>query len=179
MKRLGRPQRGGRANERGATFVITAIAMVALLGAGAMGVDLGFQVDSNQQAQAIADIGALDMARYINIADGYKTSSPSLTTYLNGKLANVSADNGLNSGGATLSYAVGTWSSTGGWKAATGPCYAQLHTLNVPCTAVKLPATQTVPRIFPGGSAVATRSSVGYLNPTTAFSIGTYLANLN
>ena len=42
----------------------------ALLGAGAMGVDLGLIVDSNQQAQAIADIGALDMARYINIADG-------------------------------------------------------------------------------------------------------------
>ena len=54
-----------------------------------MGVDIGFQVDSNQQAQAIADIGALDMARYINIADGYKSSNPSITTYLNGKLANV------------------------------------------------------------------------------------------
>jgi uncharacterized membrane protein len=54
-----------------------------------------------------------------------------------------------------------------------------LHTLNVPCTAVKVTATQTVPRIFAGGSASVTRSSVGYLNPTTAFSIGTYLANLN
>ena len=113
-----------------------------------MGVDLGFEVDGNQQAQAIADIAALDMARYINIADGYKSSNPSITTYLNGKLANVSTDNSLNGGGATLSYAVGTWSSTGGWKAATGPCYAQLHTLNVPCTAVKVTATQTVPRIF-------------------------------
>jgi uncharacterized membrane protein len=176
---LGRLQRRERSNERGATFVITAIAMVALLGAGAMGVDLGFEVDGNQQAQATADVGALDMARYINIADGYKTSNPSITTYLNGKLANVSTDNALDGGGATLSYAVGTWSSTSGWKAATGPCYAQLHTLNVPCTAVKVTATQTVPRIFAGGSATATRSAVGYLNPTTAFSIGTYLANLN
>jgi uncharacterized membrane protein len=176
MRMLGRR---GRSDERGATFVVTAIAMVALLGAGAMGVDLGFQVDSNQQAQAIADIGALDMARYINIADGYKTSSPSITTYLNGKLANVSTDNGLNSGGATLSYAVGTWSSAGGWKAATGPCFAQLHTNNVPCTAVKVTATQSVPHIFVGGSSSVTRSAVGYLNPTTAFSIGTYLANLN
>ena len=168
-----------RRDERGATFVITAISMVLLLWAGAMGVDIGFTVDSNQQAQAIADTGALDMARYINIADGYKSSNPSITTYLNGKLANVSTDNALNGSGATLSYAVGTWSSSGGWKAATGPCYAQLHTLNVPCTAVKVTATQTVPRIFAGGSASVTRSSVGYLNPTTAFSIGTYLANLN
>jgi uncharacterized membrane protein len=168
-----------RRDERGATFVITAFSMVLLLWAGAMGVDIGFTVDSNQQAQAIADTGALDMARYINIADGYKSSNPSITTYLNGKLANVSTDNALNGSGAALSYAVGTWSTSGGWKAATGPCYAQLHTLNVPCTAVKVTATQTVPRIFAGGSASVTRSSVGYLNPTTAFSIGTYLANLN
>ena len=34
-----------------------------------MGVDLGFEVDGNQQAESIADIAALDMARYINIAD--------------------------------------------------------------------------------------------------------------
>ena len=38
-------------------------------GAGAMGVDIGFTVDGSRQAQAMADTAALDMARYINIAD--------------------------------------------------------------------------------------------------------------
>ncbi len=63
--------------------------MVALLGAGAMGVDLGFQVDTNQQAQAIADTAAIDMARYINIADG-KSASGTSNAYLAAKLAGVS-----------------------------------------------------------------------------------------
>ena len=43
--------------------------MVLLLSAGAFGVDLGFTVDGNRQAQSMADTAALDMARYINIAD--------------------------------------------------------------------------------------------------------------
>jgi hypothetical protein len=144
-----------------------------------MGVDIGFTVDSNQQAQAIADTAALDMARYINIADSYKTNDPSIATYLNGKLANVITDNGLNGGGTTLSYQAGTWSTSSGWTAVTGACYRQLQKNNPPCTAVKVTATQTVPRIFAGGSGTSTRSAIGYLNPTSGFSIGTYLANLN
>ena len=49
----------------------TAITMVLLLWGGAMGVDLGFSVGRLRAAQAIADTGALDMTRYINIADGH------------------------------------------------------------------------------------------------------------
>ena len=72
MTRLRRIRRfvwGRRRDERGATFIFTAISMVALLGAGAMGVDVGFSVYGSREAQAMADTGALDMARYINIAD--------------------------------------------------------------------------------------------------------------
>lgn len=167
----------GRRDERGATFVITAVAMVALLWAGAMGVDIGFKVDGNEQAQAIADTGALDMARYINIADGKsQNGSNNINTYLGAKLAGVSTDNTLS--GATLSWVGGYWTSAGGWQAATGGCYAQLRTHNPPCTAVKVTATQSVPRIFAGGSGSVTRSAVGYLNPSDGFSIGTYLANV-
>jgi uncharacterized membrane protein len=152
--------------------------MVLLLWAGAMGVDIGFTVDSNQQAQAIADTAALDMARYINIADSKtQTGSNSIATYMGGKLTAVSTDNNLN--GTTLSWVGGYWTAAGGWKAATGGCYAQLRSNNPPCTAVRVTATQPVPRIFAGGSASATRSAVGFLNPSDGFSIGTYLANLN
>jgi uncharacterized membrane protein len=152
--------------------------MVLLLWAGAMGVDIGFTVDSNQQAQSIADTAALDLARYINIADSKtKTGSNSISAYMAAELAAVSKDNALN--GTTLSWVGGYWTAAGGWQAATGGCYAQLRSNNPPCTAVKITATQPVPRIFAGGSASATRSAVGYLNPSDGFSIGTYLANLN
>ncbi|MFZ0249399.1 MAG: hypothetical protein WAL61_05595 [Acidimicrobiales bacterium] len=163
-------------DERGATFVITAVAMVLLLWAGAMGVDIGFVVDGNQQAQAVADTGAIDMARYINIADG-NTTAAAFNAYMNAKLTNVGTDNALN--GETLSWVAGTWSTGGGFKAATNPCYGQTRPGNPACTAVKITATQSVPRIFAGGSGAATRSAIGYLNPMTGFSIGTYLANLN
>jgi uncharacterized membrane protein len=173
-----RRSRGRLRDERGATFVITAVAMVLLLWAGAMGVDIGFTVDSNQQAQSIADTAALDLARYINIADSKtKTGSNSISAYMAAELAAVSKDNALN--GTTLSWVGGYWTAAGGWQAATGGCYAQLRSNNPPCTAVKITATQPVPRIFAGGSASATRSAVGYLNPSDGFSIGTYLANLN
>jgi len=136
-----------------------------------------FKVDGNEQAQAIADTGALDMARYINIADGKsQNGSNNINTYLGAKLAGVSTDNTLS--GATLSWVGGYWTSAGGWQAATGGCYAQLRTHNPPCTAVKVTATQSVPRIFAGGSGSVTRSAVGYLNPSDGFSIGTYLANV-
>jgi hypothetical protein len=149
--------------------------MVALLGAGAMGVDLGFQVDANQQAQASADTGAIDMARYINIADG-KSAAGTSNQYLTAKLAGVSTDNSLSA--ATLSWVGGYWTSAGGWQAATGGCYAQLRSHNPPCTAVKVTAVQSVPRLFAGGSGSAARSAIGYLNPSDGFSIGTYLANV-
>ena len=67
MTRRSRWRRGR--DERGATFVLTAICMTLLLWGGAMGVDIGFTVTSSRQAQALADTAALDMARYINLAD--------------------------------------------------------------------------------------------------------------
>ena len=87
-----RPRTTGRScrsrDERGATFVLTAICMVLLMWGGAMGVDLGFTVATTRQAQAVADTGALDVARYINLANAL-TSLAASNTYLSGKLANA------------------------------------------------------------------------------------------
>ena len=55
-------RRGRSADERGAVFVFTAICMVVLLWAGAMGVDVGFSVWGSRTAQAMADTAALDLA---------------------------------------------------------------------------------------------------------------------
>ena len=64
MQKIGRFLSRRRREERGATLIITAVSMVALLGAGAMGVDVGFNVYGSRQAQAMADTAALDLARY-------------------------------------------------------------------------------------------------------------------
>ena len=66
MSRIERFKRfvsGRRRDERGATLIFTAISLIALLGAGAMGVDVGFTVFGSRQAQAMADTAALDLAR--------------------------------------------------------------------------------------------------------------------
>ena len=64
--RTGR--RRGR-DEKGATFILVAVSMVLLLWGGAFGVDLGLTAVGNRQVQSMADTAALDLARYVDVAD--------------------------------------------------------------------------------------------------------------
>src|ERR1700728_389410 len=98
-----------RRDELGATLILVAVSMVLLLWGGAFGVDLGLTVVGGRQVQAIADTAALDMARYINIADWssqYGANEATSTSYLNGKLPYADTDNDSN---ATLSQTPGVW----------------------------------------------------------------------
>ena len=105
--------------------MLTAVCMVALLGGGAMGVDVGFTVDGSRAAQAMADTGALDLARYVNIADGFTTlTGPSDSqAYMAGKLANVEADNSGSNASLTVTPCIWTGTTctvpTGSTPAAT------------------------------------------------------------
>lgn len=150
--------------------------MVLLLWGGAMGVDIGFTVVSSRQAQALADTGALDMTRYINLADN-ALGQTAYNNYLKTELANVQSDNGA--GNVTFTATGMYWSKTTGWTAPAKGCYPQLPPLATPCTAVKVTATQSVPRIFAGGSSSVTRSAIAAVTPEDGFSIGTYLASVN
>jgi uncharacterized membrane protein len=189
--RATNPQRRSsrRRDERGATFILVAVSMVLLLWGGAFGVDLGMTVVGNRQVQAIADTAALDMARYINIADWNAQESgtqSASTTFLTGKLAYADTDNASN---ATLSETPGVWLN--------GVFTPQLSTVVVngfnetvrcwnfrpvalqPCNAIKVTATQSVPQIFAGGHSSVTRSSIATVSPEASFSIGSYLASIN
>ncbi len=73
MKVARRFLRRRRDDERGATLILTAICMVALLGTSAMAVDLGFTVYGSRQAQAMADTAALDIVQNISTADSQST----------------------------------------------------------------------------------------------------------
>jgi uncharacterized membrane protein len=171
-----------RRDERGATLVLTGICMVLLLWCGAMGVDVGFSVYGSRQAQAMADTAALDLARYINIADN-QVSNPAAQTYLDGKLTNVTTDNASNAG---LTVKLGLWQS--GSFTAESKCTPSTPALTYICNAVDVTAAQAVPQIFFGGfrvlnghagsTATTDRSTIAAVTPESSFSIGTYLANL-
>jgi uncharacterized membrane protein len=164
-----------RRDERGATLVLTAICMVLLLWGGAMGVDIGFTVVGSRQAQALADTGALDMARYINLADN--ATKANYASYMSTKLAGMQSDN--NAGGVTFTATGMYWSSTTGWTIPANGCYQQFPPRTIPCTAVLVTAKQSVPRIFSGGNGSVTRSAIAAVTPEDGFSIGTYLASLD
>ena len=175
MTRRGRWRRSR--DERGATFVLTAICMTLLLWGGAMGVDLGFTVTSSRQAQALADTAALDLARYINLADSINKAN--FSGYINGKLANVQTDN--SAGNVTFTATGEYWSPTApvGWTIPKTGCYKQVPPLAIPCTAVLVTATQNVPRIFVSGTSSVSRTALAAVTPEDGFSVGSYLASFN
>ncbi len=177
MKRMYRNSRRGRsADERGAVFVFTALCMVVLLWAGAMGVDIGFSVWGSRTAQTMADTAALDLARYLDFADANGASQATAQTYINGILPQIDKDNGSDAG---LTATIGKWSN-GTWSIPS-ICAAPL-TPPAPlgCNAIMVAATQKVPQIFFGGfNTLSARSAIAANTPEAGFSIGTFLANLN
>jgi uncharacterized membrane protein len=196
MNRFKKMLRGRTANERGATFVLTALSMVLLLWAGATGVDVGFTVYGSRQAQAMADTAAIDLARYISYAD----TLPSITavnTYFSTKLAQVLADNNGSNAQLTVIagyFANGTFKPNGYNGTSCKPVLLPFP--GVPgCNAIEVTANQGVPQIFFGGtnllsghagngangpiSGSVSGSSIALYSPEASFSIGSYLASFN
>ena len=134
--------------------------------------DVGFSVYGSREAQAMADTGALDMARYINIAD--VQASPN--AYLQGKLPNVVTDNASN---ANLTVTDGLWLG-GAWSIPALGCAPLTPPALHPCNAVMVTATQAVPQLFWGSTNTLTaRSTIAAVTPESGFSIGSFLANFN
>jgi uncharacterized membrane protein len=127
-----------RDEERGAVLVFTSIAMIAVLGAGAMGVDLGFTVAGTRTAQAMADTAAINLAQDINAAN--QTGNPQ--TFLSNELPGIVSENRSN---ATLAVTLGLWQG-GKWTVPSGGC-----TGTTLCNSVAVTAKQTVPQPFWGG----------------------------
>jgi uncharacterized membrane protein len=150
VNQLWRWIRRHRKEERGAVLVLTAISMFAVLGAGAMGVDLGFTVYGSRQAQAIADTAAADVIQYITAAD-QQSSAQALQQTLNTALAGVLKDNNsdANLTVTPMLYQNGTYvvpSGSLGCVARKPP-----NSAFPVCNAVAIGAQQTVPQPFWGG----------------------------
>jgi uncharacterized membrane protein len=170
MKRLWTWFRRHRDEERGAVLVLTAISMFAVLGAGAMGVDLGFTVYGSRQAQAMADTAAADVIQYITTAD-QQGSAQGVQKYLNTSLAGVLADNNSDAQLTVtpLLYQKGTYTFPADGCATTNPP----NPLDPICNAVAVGAKQTVPQPFWGGFNTLAGHSGSGLPPGTGCGNGT------
>lgn len=136
--------------------------MFAVLGAGAMGVDVGFTVYGSRQAQAIADTAAADVIQYIVTADATYTNTTQYQQYLNTKLAGVLTDNNSDAKLTVtpMLYQNGVYTVPGNGLG----CAATLpYNPAVPiCNAVAVNATQSVPQPFWGGfNSLAGKSGSG------------------
>ena len=147
FSKLRQFHRRHRENERGAVLILTAASLVLILGAGALGVDVGFTVYGSRTAQAMADAAALDLAQDIPTIDN-QASNAAVSTYISSMLSGVDSDNGSN---AYLYAVPGVWQN-GTFTTLSGGCAGTVF-LSPPlaCNAIEVWGTQSVPQVFWGG----------------------------
>jgi uncharacterized membrane protein len=165
MRRLWRSRQQRADGERGAVLILVAIGLTMIIAASGLSVDLGRMVVVNRSLQSLADVSALDAARYLDTKDNLTTE----------------AQAGLTENHATATETVqgGLWAG-GVFTAKMGNfCTPGLPFLNAPCNAVKVTASTKVNDLFSHGHEAPTRSAIAATSPETSFSIGTYLAGVN
>ena len=173
MNPFTRPSRHRDNHERGATLILVAISMTALIAASGMAVDLGRTFVTNRSLQLVADAAALDSARYIAAQETLTLPSPSSNLV-------VEANNAVsdNRSGAHLSVIEGLWTSQTFTPESGAHCKGSTPpTGNLPCNAVKVTATSNLARLFSHGTSTLSRTAVAADTPEAAFSIGSYLAS--
>jgi uncharacterized membrane protein len=166
-----------RDGERGATLVLVAICMTALIAASGISVDLGREVDMNRSLQSTADSAAIDAARYMSIIDQDQPAPAAVA--LTAQAKNGVAESGSN---ATVTATGGVWEyKNGSWKfdPPQKPCGISVPPAITPCNAVKVTVTSSLSNLFEHGSRTLSRTAVGFQTPEAGFSIGTYLATVS
>ena len=158
IARLRNWLRSRREQERGAVLILTSLSMIALLGAGAMGVDMGFLVVGSRTAQAVADTAAMDLIQYINVAD-QQTTMAGVQNYLDNEVPGVLTDNASD---AQLTVTPMLYQN-GTYTIPTAGCQDTVpFNPGVPaCNAVAVTAKQSVPQPFWGGDNLVTRGGSG------------------
>ena len=144
--------------ERGAVLVLTSISMVALLLAGAMGVDMGFLDVGSRTAQAVADTAAMDLIQYINVADQQATMA-GVQNYLDNEVPGVLTDNASDAqlNVTPMLYQNGTYTIPTAGCQDTVPFNPAVPA----CNAVAVTAKQPTPQPFWGPDNLVTRGGSG------------------
>jgi uncharacterized membrane protein len=161
-------------HERGATLILVAISMTALIAASGMAVDLGRTFVTNRSLQLVADAAALDSARYIAAQETLTLPGPSSNLVVEAHHAVTN-----NGSGANISVIEGLWTNQTFTPESGIHCKGTLPpTGNLPCNAVKVTATSNLARLFSHGTSTLSRTALAIDAPEAAFSIGSYLASV-
>jgi uncharacterized membrane protein len=152
MKRRGFPR--VREDDRGAVLPIVALSLVVLMVMTAFSVDIGRQILRRRQAQAVADLVALDLGRLL---DGRSTSAIQGDSRWNQTRLDAATRNNFPTGG--VSAVLGHWDDTTSTFTATSGAQAP--------DAVQVTANDDVPFYF----ARVIGASSGHVNRTAIASI--------
>lgn len=166
--------RDRRRNERGAmAIVIALITCFTLIPMGALAVDIGVQRVARRDAQDMADVVALDLARQL---DGrtYDVINPTLQGLANKSLARN------NASGMTVTAVLGSVDSS-----AYDPTHpyayftAAVPGSTTPPTAVEVTVSGSVTFSLKPGTGSVSRSAIGTSKNTACFHLGSYAAEVN
>lgn len=162
--------------QRGAVLVVVSIAMVAMIGATALAVDVGQVTNNNRSLQAKADVIAMDAARAISGASAASLSGPTGAVVTAAQASATRNKLPL----AQLTVDLGTFSGSTFTAMATPILNGVVQTVtsaSVP-TAVRVAASGTVNFAFQPGSKTTNRSAVAVREAKAGFSIGSWLASI-
>lgn len=162
--------------ERGAVLVVTAVAMVAMIGATALAVDVGQVTNNNRTLQAKADVIAMDAGRAVSggTAASLSGASGAVVTAVQGSATRNDIPF------AKLTVDLGTLSGTTFTLIATPVLNGAIQTVtstSVP-SAVRVTASGTVNFAFQKGSNTTNRAATAVRQATGGFSIGSWLASV-
>lgn len=165
-----------RRDEHGAIAIFVAIiTCFTLIPMAAFAVDIGMQRVARRDAQSVADVVALDLARQLNgrTYAQIMAASPSLAT-----LATRSAVRNKAGGEFAVTPELGTLSAN--YDPANPDAYfVPTTTGTVVPTAVRVKATANVGFTFVSGSGGVTRYAVAKARPLACFRLGSYAATVS
>jgi uncharacterized membrane protein len=161
--------------EKGAVLVMVSVAMVAMIGATALAVDIGRVTTNNRFLQASADVIALDAARTLTGQTAAQLSGN--TGAVTVAVQNSATRNNVSF--SQLTVALGTLSGTTFTTIATPIVNGVIQAVNPAWTsvpkAVKVTAAGTVNFAFQRGSKNTNRSATAVQEASAGFSIGSFL----
>ncbi len=163
--------------ERGAVLAVVAIAMVVMIGATALAIDIGQLTNNNRTFQARADVIALDAARVVNGESAAALSGASGPVTLAVQASATRNNTPLSS----LTVEIGTTSSSTFTPIATPILNGAIQTVTsagIP-TAVRVTASGTTDFAFRPGDSTTNRQAVATQYGIAGISVGSFLARIN
>lgn len=173
-RRLSLPRRSR--DENGVVAVVVAIiTCFTLIPLAAFAVDIGVQRVARRDAQSVADVVALDLARQLNgrTYAQLMAASPSLLT-----LAQRSADRNKSGGDFAVTVDLGTLNEGNYDPASPDAYFVKTTTASVVPTAIRVNATAQVGFTFISGSGGVSRSAVSTSFSRACFKVGSFALGL-